>query len=143
MRVHPPLFHPARPCMTMVGLGLALSSLCASADVLVVTDNHHPVRAPADLRVIELDRAARIEAELAANLPADPNQASSIVQRRLRGGGDLQHRIRDAYQDIANAWALGITKIPAVVVDRRYVIYGEPDVARAVARIEVFRKTQP
>ncbi|ENJ2046957.1 DUF1525 domain-containing protein, partial [Pseudomonas aeruginosa] len=35
------------------------------------------------------------------------------------------------------------TSIPAVVVDKRYVVYGEPDVARAVARIEQRRRTQP
>jgi len=38
-------------------------------------------------------------------------------------------------------WAFA--KIPAVVVDRRYVVYGEPDVPRAVARIDAYRSTQP
>ena len=33
--------------------------------------------------------------------------------------------------------------LPAVVVDRRYVVYGETDVARAVARIESHRRAQP
>jgi len=39
------------------------------------------------------------------------------------------------------AW--GIAAIPAVVVDRRYVVYGEPDVARAVARIDAHRSARP
>ncbi|NQB78478.1 DUF1525 domain-containing protein, partial [Pseudomonas aeruginosa] len=34
-------------------------------------------------------------------------------------------------------------KIPAVVVDRRYVVYGEPDVSRAVARINAYQSAQP
>ena len=34
-------------------------------------------------------------------------------------------------------------KLPAVVVDRRYVVYGEADVSRAVARIETYRRLQP
>jgi len=38
---------------------------------------------------------------------------------------------------------LGLAKVPAVVVDRRYVVYGETDVARAVARIESHRRAQP
>jgi uncharacterized protein (UPF0218 family) len=29
------------------------------------------------------------------------------------------------------------------VVDQRYVVYGEPDVARAVARIEQHRRAEP
>jgi len=48
-----------------------------------------------------------------------------------------------AYQGVADAWGLGIVKIPAVVVDRRYVVYGEPDVARAVARIDAYRSARP
>jgi len=30
-----------------------------------------------------------------------------------------------------------------VVVDRRYVVYGEPDVSRAIARINAYRSTHP
>jgi len=116
----------------------------AAADVLVVTDSRHPVQAPAGVRVIELDQATRIEVELAAHLPADPQQAATLVRQRLHDGGEaLQRRIGHAYQGVADAWGLGIAKIPAVVVDRRYVVYGEPDVARAVARIEAHRRTQP
>lgn len=128
-------------------LGLAttaLSQAATAADVLVVTDSRHPVQAPAGARVIELDRAARIEAELSAGLPADSARAAAIVQQRLREGGpDLQRRIARAYQEVADAWGIGIAKLPAVVVDRRYVVYGDADVARAVARIETHRRAKP
>lgn len=40
------------------------------------------------------------------------------------------------------AWSLGITKIPAVVVDRRYVVYGESDMAKALVLIND-AKSQP
>ena len=116
----------------------------AAADVLVVTDSRHPVQAPAGVRIIELDQATRIEVELAAHLPADPQQAAALVRQRLHDGGEaLQRRIGHAYQGVADAWGLGIAKIPAVVVDRRYVVYGEPDVSRAVARINAYRSAQP
>jgi len=139
---------PRRRLASGLALGaLVLSLLCqaaAAADVLVVTDSRHPVQAVAGARVVELDLPARIEAELAANLPADPAQATAIVQQRLREGGEeLQRRIGRAYQDVAEAWGLGIAKVPAVVVERRYVGYGEADVARAVARIEAHRRTNP
>lgn len=121
-----------------------LGPIAAAADVLVVTDSRHPVQAPAGVRVIELDQAARIEVELAAHLPADPQQAAAVVQQRLHDGGEaLQRRIGHAYQGVADAWGLGIAKIPAVVVDRRYVVYGEPDVHRAAARIDAYRTRQP
>ena len=122
---------------------LAAANVMA-ADVRVFTDRHHPVDAPASVRVVELDTPARIEVELAANLPTDPTRAAAIVQQRLQdGGADLQRRLADAYQGVTDAWSLGVTQIPAVVVDQRYVVYGERDVARALARIEDYRRTQP
>ena len=115
-----------------------------AADVVVVTDGHHPVKTMGGERLIELDEAPRIEAELSANLPTDPDQATALVKRRLtQGGTDLQRRIATAYQGVTDAWSLGITAVPAVVVDQRYVVYGEPDVARAIARIEQHRRTEP
>lgn len=122
----------------------AFSPATFATDVVVVTDSRHPVRAMGGEQLIELDEAPRIEAELSAALPADPEQATAIAKRRMdQGGVDLQRRIALAYQGVTDAWSLGITTIPAVVVDRRYVVYGEPDVARAVARIEQHRRPQP
>lgn len=113
-------------------------------DAIVVTDNRHPVQIPAGARIIELDLPLRIEAEITADLPNDPGKATTLVRQRLRDGGDaLQRRIGHAYQGVVDAWSLGIAKIPAVVVDRRYVVYGEPDVARAVARIDAHRSARP
>ncbi len=115
-----------------------------AADVVVVTDSRHPVKTMGGERLIELDEAPRIEAELSANLPTNPDQATALVKRRLtQGGTDLQRRIATAYQGVTDAWSLGITTIPAVVVDQRYVVYGESDVARAIARIEQHRRTEP
>lgn len=113
-------------------------------DVIVVTDNRHPVQTPAGARIIELDLPLHIEAEIAADLPNDPGKATALVRQRLRDGGDaLQRHIGHAYQGVVDAWGLGIARIPAVVVDRRYVVYGEPDVARAVARIDAYRSARP
>ncbi len=134
-----------------LGLAVALpaalgifSPATFAADVVVVTDSHHPVKTMGGERLIALDEAHRIEAELSAELPADPKQAAAIVKRRLnQGGADLQRRLASAYQGVTEAWSLGITSLPAVVGDQRYVVYGEPDVARAVARIEQHRRSRP
>lgn len=113
------------------------------AETWVITTKASPISGTADRQIL-LDEAVRLESELAANLPSDPERASAIVQQRLKlGGTDLQRRIGTAYQGIADAWSLGVTKVPAIVVDRRYVVYGETDVARAVARIDQYRRTQP
>ena len=112
---------------------------------MVVTDRHHPMRVRSTVRVIELDAAERlVESQLEVQLPADPQQAATIARQRLKNGGAaLQKRLALAYQSVVEAWSLGITKIPAVVVDRKFVVYGEPDVNRAVSLIEQYGSTQP
>ncbi|QDI03814.1 TIGR03757 family integrating conjugative element protein [Xanthomonas cerealis pv. cerealis] len=134
-----------------LGVAIALpASLAAfnpatfAADVVVVTDSRHPVKTMGGERLIELDQASQTEAELSANLPNDPERAVAIVRQRLsQDGTDLQRSIGIAYQGITDAWSLGISSIPAVVVDQRYVVYGEANVARAIARIEQYRRAQP
>lgn len=134
-------------------LTVAFRSICAlcalaattgvlAADIRVFTDRDHPIEASAGVQVVELDAAARIESSLAADLPSDPAEAVAIVQERLKDGGDaLQRRLAHAYQGVTDAWSLGVTKIPAVVVDRHYVVYGETNISRALARIEEYRRT--
>ena len=122
--------------------------LSERSDIIVITDSSHPVKPMGGERIIELDQPARIEAELSADLAADRNHASAFARQRLSTGrSDLQRRIVQAYQGVADAWSLGIAKSPAGGVDRRYVVYGEPDVARAITRIHahqtVDRSTRP
>ncbi|KPY38052.1 Uncharacterized protein ALO52_00884 [Pseudomonas syringae pv. primulae] len=59
------------------------------------------------------------------------------MQRRLRSSDAqrLQQDLVAAQQSLVDAWTLGVTKIPAVVVDRKYVVYGETDVGSATQRI--------
>jgi integrating conjugative element protein (TIGR03757 family) len=115
-----------------------------AAEVWVVTDRAHPVRAPHGARMTELDAAARIERELAIQLPADSARAVALVQQRIAHGGlALQRELAQAYQSIVDAWSAGVTKIPAVIVGRRYIVYGERDVERAVRAIERYRSNHP
>ncbi|MDR2452762.1 MAG: TIGR03757 family integrating conjugative element protein [Candidatus Accumulibacter sp.] len=123
-------------------LFFAVFSLPAAADVLVVTDKGHPVKAAGGARVIELDLPARIEAELSSGLPSDPARAANLARQRM-GDRALPGRLLAAYQGIAEARNLKIAKIPAVVVDGRYVVYGDPNVARAIARIDAYRSARP
>ncbi len=115
-----------------------------AGDVWIVTDTHHPVIASPGIPVTELDAPARLETLLSSRLPSDPAQAATIVRQRLQAGGiNLQQRFKRAYQGVTDAWHLGIIKLPAVVVDQHYVVYGNPNVAQAVAQIERYRGQHP
>ncbi len=124
-------------------LGAVASQNAAAAEIKVFTTRSISISAPADVSVAYLDDAGAIEERMSANLPANQNSAEAIARQRLQEGGPrLQQDIAAAYQGVADAWSLGITTLPAVVVDRRYVVYGEPDVAKAIARIEEYRRDQ-
>jgi integrating conjugative element protein (TIGR03757 family) len=124
---------------------IAWSGLAAAQDVLVVTDTKQAISGEhKPTRVIELNAPQRIEAELTAGLPANPQKAALMVRQRFsEGGAALQQRMQRAYQGVTDAWSLGITTIPAVVVDGRYVLYGEPNIDHALARIAQYRKEHP
>src|SRR3989344_3919677 len=124
------------PGWRTLGLAIALPALLAAfspatfaADVVVVTDSRHPVKTTGGERLIDLSEASRIETELSAQLPTDPETAAALVKHRLnQGGNDLQRRIAFAYQGITDAWSLGVTSPRAVGVDGRFVVCGDPDV---------------
>ncbi|MFC6298161.1 TIGR03757 family integrating conjugative element protein [Pseudomonas sp. CCM 7893] len=117
---------------------LLAASTAVQAETWVITNQAHPVSAPAGVRTIRLDDQQRLEEQLTAQLPADPRQAEATIQRYLASpaGKRLQSDLAQAQQGVTDAWSLGVEKLPAVVVDRRYIVYGEPDVAKAVALID-------
>lgn len=115
----------------------------ASAGVEVFTIAGEPiVNAPDSAVVIELDAPARLDAQISQDLPADPEQARQLLKSRM-SGPEWQATLKrygELYTGLARAWMLGIEKVPAVVVNGQYVVYGEHDVAAALAEIEQARR---
>ncbi|MCQ9391050.1 TIGR03757 family integrating conjugative element protein [Pseudomonas viridiflava] len=116
---------------------VALIPPLAHAETWVVTDRKHLVQVPSGARLILLDDSERLEAKLSEGLPADPHRAAAIMQQRIRSNyaQRLQQDLVAAQQNLVDAWTVGVTKIPAVVVDRKYVVYGETDVGSAIQSI--------
>lgn len=115
----------------------------ANAGVEVFTVAGEPVvNVPDGAAVVELDAPARLDAQLSQGLPANPERARQAMRERVSRPDwpEMKDRYQSAYTGLARAWVLGIQKVPAVVVDERYVVYGEPDVARAVAEVDRARK---
>lgn len=120
----------------------ALATGTAHAETWAITDAAHPLTSvPADVRVIKLDDQQRIEEQLSRKLPPNPHQAA-LAARQLMGtpaGAALMQQLAAAQQGNADAWSVGVSKVPAVVVDRRFVVYGQPDVAAAIQAINQAR----
>ncbi|WP_040069080.1 TIGR03757 family integrating conjugative element protein [Pseudomonas batumici] len=130
---------PSFPSLGLSAL-LTIAPSCF-ASTWVITDSAHPVEVTADVRLIHLDRLDHLEAVLSGQLPADPALAQALFQESLTT--EAAAEISQAHQDVVEAWSLGVTKMPAVVVDQRYVVYGDPNLERALAKIEQFRRDQP
>jgi integrating conjugative element protein (TIGR03757 family) len=134
---------PSRGLMQQRLLAIVLLSACACAqgETWVFTDDAHPVTNTSEHRVIVLDHQQRLEDHLTSRLPSDQTLAAATIQAYLASpeGIRFQHELTQAQQGTTDAWSLGVEKIPAVVVDRRYVVYGEADVAKATALIDKVR----
>ncbi|MGQ7245129.1 TIGR03757 family integrating conjugative element protein [Salinicola sp. V024] len=137
--------HQLRPGAVLLSICLLAWSHNASAGVEVFTTAGEPVvNVPSSAAVVELDAPARLDARLSQNLPADPSRAKQVLQARMNDP-EWQRTLQDygqLYQGVARAWMLGVETVPAVVVDSRYVVYGEPDVERALEEIEQARGDQ-
>ncbi|WP_017905066.1 TIGR03757 family integrating conjugative element protein [Pseudomonas asplenii] len=118
---------------------LPMASHCL-AETWVVSDTAHPVEVPAGIRLIQLDRLDQLEVSLFENLPKDPAQAQEAFAQIMTA--ESATAISQAHQDILDAWALRVDKIPAVIVDQQYVVYGDPDLERALATIDQYRMAQ-
>ncbi|WP_144241855.1 TIGR03757 family integrating conjugative element protein [Pseudomonas chlororaphis] len=139
------LHKPSRSLLRLVPIALLSISAFAHGEIWVITDQAHPVTKPAGVRLIFLDEQQRLEEQLTRNLTTDPRQAAASIQRYLASpeGKRLQNDLVTAQQGVTDAWSVGVEKIPAVVIDRRYVVYGEPDVSKAVGIIDRTRSTHP
>ena len=106
----------------------------ADPRIEVFTVSSLPVTAPPETPVYELDRLRTIEAQLSAGLPVDPEQAARIAQARIVERGEtLNQAALAAGTGAGLALHYGIDRVPAIVLDGRYVVFGETSVERALA----------
>ena len=128
-----------------LGFALALAAWPGPAafagEVVAFTLSSMPLRAGVGATVHVLDARDGYAQAFGADLPGDPERALAEARRRLAtpAGRAALARIAEAAAGNALAGRLGIEKLPAVVVDGRYVVYGVRDVARAVERVAAWR----
>ena len=122
-----------RVVYAITGIALLDAASAALAGTEVFTVAGVPVtHVPDNATVVELDKPSRLDKQLSQGLPDKKDTAARAVQKRLAG---FKEAYGEAYSGLMRAWRLGVTKVPAVVVDGTYVVYGQPDVTAAVAEI--------
>lgn len=86
-----------------------------------------------DARVYLLDALEVLDRELSAGLPASEREAQALVRRRLQsmGTAKLADRTRLGAEGIVQAARYGVDRVPAIVINGQYVIYGVTDIDAA------------
>ena len=106
-------------------------------DVVAFTLSSMPMRNAGDATVHVLDERDRIAAALGRGLGTSRHMAEAEARRRFDAG--LKARIAEASAGNRLAGELRIERLPAVVVDRRYVVYGVRDLPRALELVAAWR----
>ncbi|MCK0508640.1 TIGR03757 family integrating conjugative element protein [Aromatoleum anaerobium] len=100
----------------------------------------HEVRGAQGAKVFHVDAVEHLAASLSAGLPADPTQAAALARRRFDALSQAERQGASAgAQALALAAQYGLTKVPAIVFDRRAVVYGVLDVEEARALYHAWR----
>lgn len=117
------------------------------ASTVIYTDHAHPVTGELspDVTVTELDAPDRLQSQLFGPLSANPAQAEQQARAVIASQAFRQSQqfLAASYAGVAHAWSLGLEKVPAVVFDDKWVVYGTTDVAAAQARLDAWRERQP
>jgi len=83
-----------------------------------------------DLVYYQLDKPVGLQNEISKKLPTNLDDAAAFMSRYANSeeGKKQLQAIVDGYQGVGRAYGLGVTKLPATVIDERYVVYGTTDV---------------
>lgn len=131
----------------LCSLAVLFLSAGAHAGTVIYTDHAHPVSGELspDVTVTELDAPDRLQAELFGPLSANPVQAEQQARAVIASPAFRQNQqaLAASYAGVAHAWSLGLEKVPAVVFDDKWVVYGTTDVAAARAKLDAWREKQP
>lgn len=131
----------------IAGMFVAGSLFCATQanayefkSVEIFTVAGVPIQgASPNMVITELDASARLDAEFSYGLSKDPQVALSQLKKKLEVQGEsLYRKYQIHYTGLARARVLGVLKVPAVIVDGKYVVYGETDVSISLRKIKQY-----
>ena len=116
------------------------------SSIEVYTNSRYPISgtgsASVPVQIYDLDAPDRLEDALSADLPLNPEQAKTIVLKRLNDlGAELADMVDQAYEGVTKAMSYELTKIPAIVFDDGVsVIYGISDINEAIKHYQLWQQ---
>lgn len=123
-----------------------VATAVAQPKIEVFTTDEFPVLQTEGMvySLANLDEAERLTAELGKDLGNDPIEAKQKVLKQVNSprGHELLQEIPKAFARTARAMKLGIRRLPAIVFDERWVIYGETNMMKAAASYQIYQEKQ-
>ena len=125
---------------------LLLTSTAVLAQAVIYTTPDHPVVNPDPGVVVQvLEDVSSLEQQLfppLSDVPAEAERQARV--RMLQPDWKTQEaHLSRAWQVLLDAYTTGITKVPAVVFDDQYVVYGTTDITLAQTKLDAWREAQP
>jgi integrating conjugative element protein (TIGR03757 family) len=81
-----------------------------------------------EVQIYTLDAIEKFEDELSDGLPADPSSAKELALNRLQHmSKETRANLEQSATALAKALQYGIERLPAIVFDAQYVVYGLRD----------------
>ncbi|WP_079969499.1 TIGR03757 family integrating conjugative element protein [Salmonella enterica] len=127
-------------------LATAFLSSGGLAQTVIYTTPAWPVADPQPGVLVQiLENVHQLEQSLFPQLSDNPAQAEQQARARMQQHDwrEREARLTRAYQALLDARTVGIEKVPAVVFDDKYVVYGTTDAALARQKLDAWRESQP
>lgn len=127
-------------------LFILFAAQTACAQAVIFTTPEYPVDEPEPGVLVQiLENVHTLEQSLFPALSESPAKAEQQARMRMKQPDwqEQEARLSRAYQALTDAHALGIQKVPAVVFNDKYVIYGTTDAWLAQQMVDTWRELQP
>ena len=118
-------------------LSLFVMSSCY-ADIVIYTSHRYPVNEPPPhIQVVYIDAQEKLEDEIFNNLSAVSDIAEEQAKEIINSPEweEYEKQLIELSNGMLKAWELKLKKIPAIVFNEKYVVYGTTDIEYAENRL--------
>ncbi|WP_422452174.1 TIGR03757 family integrating conjugative element protein [Endozoicomonas sp. ALC066] len=128
-----------------IPLLLTASMSWANVSIEVFTNDRFPVsNSDHKITYYNLDDRQRAQMRLPKNLPADLAKAKQVASQYMQTA-DFRKTVdalKNAYQGYIAALDYQLAKLPAIVIDGEYILYGVTSVDKALALYEQYQERE-
>lgn len=116
--------------------------IAETKETIIFTNNNNLLLGtPTNTVIYNLDDPERLISNAFSSLPSDRKTAEKHSQKVMSSKNWQQQdaALRESFKGVIKAWSLGIEKVPAIVMEGRFVVYGTTNVEVAREKLKQFQ----